>query len=964
MTTKPDDLQRLLAEEPFVRALAHSLVSDEADDVVQQAFLQALQHRPAGLLQPRSWLGRIVRNLAADQRRRSARRSTRHLAAARRDLVPSSSELLESEERRRALVAAVDRLPVDLRTVVLLRYYDGLPPRRIAAELGLSVKTVWNRLHVAMQTLRSRLDAAHGGQRRAWLLPLVPFATLPRAMPWREVARSPAATTLFGVITMTTKTKIVAAVAAVLALAWITWPKDGRPGTEPGDRVARDAAAAVQGEVLRAARAEPLAAPQREAIAPPLPATDATGALVVHVRYADEPTTAAGLTVLVTRPGGDFRVGVPRAITDAEGTARFPGLAPGRVWARPTPSASVGAKAEIEAGATAECTIELRGGITLTGIVVDATGTPVADAIVESVMVGVSGIDADQVAVTAADGTFVVRESGHLCVVGARAIAFAASQLYFVQSKPGAVEHVRIELLAAAGAVEGVVLGPAGEPVVNAVVRVGEGRTEAINCWKQGAPPLPAQVRTDSAGRFRAIGVRPGTQPVNVRAVNLAPWRGTCEVGAGGTAAMRVVLSAGVTCTGVVRGEDGQVAGNADVGVGDTGDYVLLRTRTAEDGTFTLAGLPIGEFELAAEKDQLGKASTRLHGQPGETLRCELLLSNGLALRGRVVDDLGAPVAEACVVCDAEGNDRWTGVAHTDEAGCFLCPGCPSGRRFSVEVTAREHLLLERRGVDPRAGELELRLARDTAPKARIHGRLLRPDGSAASSGSICASRYRPQLVEYVAVQADGSFAIEVPSGEWHVRVEARNHPEIHLGPQVLESGATWDLGTLQLSIGGTLVVRDVKEPPFRYLVFDAQERFVGGLDTRVPSLRSELLAPGDYLLVAGGNGFAAQAVPFTIRSAQETEIEIERARGVRQRIEFVPAAGTETPRRVEFEIRRDGKLLLWGSAEGSPARALTAEIWLAPGEYSLATRFCHPQSTASFTVGNTEGPLVRVGLR
>jgi len=129
MTTKPDDLQRLLAEEPFVRALAHSLVADEADDVVQQAFLRALEHRPGDLAQPRSWLARIVRNLAIDHRRRRARRDDRHRAAAAQDRVPSSSELLEGEERRRALVAAVDALPADQRTVVLLRYYDGLTRR-------------------------------------------------------------------------------------------------------------------------------------------------------------------------------------------------------------------------------------------------------------------------------------------------------------------------------------------------------------------------------------------------------------------------------------------------------------------------------------------------------------------------------------------------------------------------------------------------------------------------------------------------------------------------------------------------------------------------------------------------------------------------------------------------------------------------------------------------------------------
>jgi DNA-directed RNA polymerase specialized sigma24 family protein len=85
MTKKPDDLLRLLAEEPFVRALAQSLVADEADDVVQQAWLRALEHHPG------------------------------------------------------TLVAAVDALPGDQRTVVLLRYYDGLTPRRIVDAGGVPV---------------------------------------------------------------------------------------------------------------------------------------------------------------------------------------------------------------------------------------------------------------------------------------------------------------------------------------------------------------------------------------------------------------------------------------------------------------------------------------------------------------------------------------------------------------------------------------------------------------------------------------------------------------------------------------------------------------------------------------------------------------------------------------------------------------------------------------------------------
>jgi len=193
-------------------------------------------------------------------------------------------------------------------------------------------------------------------------------------------------------------------------------------------------------------------------------------------------------------------------------------------------------------------------------------------------------------------------------------------------------------------------------------------------------------------------------------------------------------------------------------------------------------------------------------------------------------------------------------------------------------------------------------------------------------------------------------------------RGQCSEHVEIQLGPRALESGGTWDLGTLQLSIGGTLVVRDRGEPQLHYLVFDTREHFLCGLHTPAPPLRSELLVPGDYVLLARGPGIAAMVLPFTIRAAQETDVEIQRPAGVRQRLEFMPATGGELPpRSVAFEIRRDVKLFLWDRAEGDP---LTHEIWLAPGSYSLATRDREPQSTASFTVGDTEGPPLRIVLR
>ena len=245
-------------------------------------------------------------------------------------------------------------------------------------------------------------------------------------------------------------------------------------------------------------------------------------------------------------------------------------------------------------------------------------------------------------------------------------------------------------------------------------------------------------------------------------------------------------------------------------------------------------------------------------------------------------------------------------------------------------------------------------------------GRLLRPDGSPATGESVGAIRCRPQLHEDVKVNPDGTFAVEVPSGEWHIAVDVRNHPQLYEGPRALRSGETWDLGTLQLAVGGTLVVRDRGEGEVGYVIYDSHERLLGALQTQIQPLRSHLLGPGEYVLQVRGEGVAAQALPFAIRSAQETELEIQRAAGVRQRLEFLSVTGTEVRRGVEFEIRRDSKLLsvFWQSAEGPKDGPPATDIWLAPGSYSLATRNREPTSTASFTVGAAEGPPVRIVLR
>jgi len=167
----------------WIRRLAGALLRDEAaaEDLVQEAWLAALTRPPAeGRLRP--WLREVARNFARRHHRGKARRAARE-EGARAPTEPEApdafAERLETEQRVTRELAA---LAEPFRSTLMLRYYEELEPAEIAARLGLPGGTVRWRLSRGLELLRERLDRAHGGERRAWSLALVPLARLDGAL--------------------------------------------------------------------------------------------------------------------------------------------------------------------------------------------------------------------------------------------------------------------------------------------------------------------------------------------------------------------------------------------------------------------------------------------------------------------------------------------------------------------------------------------------------------------------------------------------------------------------------------------------------------------------------------------------------------------------------------------------------------------------------------------------------------
>ncbi len=211
-------IETLLQHKTWMQGLARRLVQDEvaADDVMQETWLASLRTPPRRLESVRGWLSKVVRSKAADSRRGKRAIVDSELLAGRASGAPSVDEAVADAELHRRVSELVLGLEPLYRDVLVLRFFEGLPPRDVAQRLACPVETVRTRTRRALDRLRAELDAGHGGDRRAWIAGLVPLARLDRGT--TATAGSAAAITGVAAMSVNSKLAIGAAVALVLGL--------------------------------------------------------------------------------------------------------------------------------------------------------------------------------------------------------------------------------------------------------------------------------------------------------------------------------------------------------------------------------------------------------------------------------------------------------------------------------------------------------------------------------------------------------------------------------------------------------------------------------------------------------------------------------------------------------------------------------------------------------------------------
>jgi RNA polymerase sigma-70 factor, ECF subfamily len=162
------DHQRMVVQ------LAMNLLGDrdEALDLSQEVFLRVFRtiHRFRGQSSLRTWIYRIAVNQARNRHRFWRRRHRadqvsldQHIAAHGEFLSGGEStpdRILAQKELAERLQLALEHLPFDQRTAIILREIDGLSYDEIAFSLGVAVGTVKSRLTRARQALRLELREA------------------------------------------------------------------------------------------------------------------------------------------------------------------------------------------------------------------------------------------------------------------------------------------------------------------------------------------------------------------------------------------------------------------------------------------------------------------------------------------------------------------------------------------------------------------------------------------------------------------------------------------------------------------------------------------------------------------------------------------------------------------------------------------------------------------------------------
>jgi RNA polymerase sigma factor (sigma-70 family) len=756
------DLESLLAQRPRLRVLARRLLADEhgAEDVLQEAWLAALESPPRDVRALGAWMHQVVRRLALRRRRSEQRLREREQRAARPEGVFGEGEVAERLRTQREVLDAVLALDEPLRGTVHARYFEDRPPREIARLSGIPIDTVNDRLKRARRLLRADLKRRLGSEgpdsRRlgTWSLALLPLAEVPArtaALIQTSLTAGAGAVALGSTSThlgeLIVMKKMLAVALTLVAAGGLWWSRTERtPSTYSADRTSHESAngAIVGAESEPGLELEAGAAQSERRAAEAEPAAGAVADShdwVVRGQVFLGTDTPAPQTQVRARLWSGIDTDLPPSLdvtltSDAQGRLAWPLSAPeGTLTLRLNPRRDVvgyGDDAVLALGDGPPQGLIVRifpQDISVVGIVRDEDGQVLVGAEVRASAEGSS-------VVTDGSGRYRVPGSSYRSgeYVFAEAVGMARKRAVVETPEPGGEVECDFTLRPAFG-ISGRVLDESGNPVAGARISTFFGGRNSVT--------------SDVNGEFQLDHLDPGhdSHQVAVRAEGYVWHSETVETGTGEPVERDIVLERGAHVAGRVVDGRGRPVAAARVCMGfSTNAWNARWSWTGDDGVFEFPHAPRGEQILWIERAGLAAmkhvVSIPERGDlPGEVT---IVLDAGRSVGGRVLDDQGRPVSDVGVYPRHEGDSLGLSIK-TDAQGEFSLEHIPGQ---AVELSFYRPGW-ERVGVELAPGDVpDLRVVMN--PSGKVAGRVI----DAATGRPVEAFRIR---LTYVVEEAGAS---------------------------------------------------------------------------------------------------------------------------------------------------------------------------------------------------------------
>ncbi|MCU0796726.1 MAG: sigma-70 family RNA polymerase sigma factor [Akkermansiaceae bacterium] len=162
--TRQNFIEQALAEyESALIGFAYGILkdADRARDVVQDTFIRLCRQDVAKVRDGlKSWLFTVCRNRALDVLRKEGRMSSLDDPELRKpvlSLVEEPSTSADREERMEMVMRYLDRLSENQKTVILMKFRDGLSYQEISEKTGLSGGNVGFLIHTGLKRIRQLL---------------------------------------------------------------------------------------------------------------------------------------------------------------------------------------------------------------------------------------------------------------------------------------------------------------------------------------------------------------------------------------------------------------------------------------------------------------------------------------------------------------------------------------------------------------------------------------------------------------------------------------------------------------------------------------------------------------------------------------------------------------------------------------------------------------------------------------